>query len=416
MADARQVNFAADDFNTASLNTTFGGARQSDARLDAALTAAQEAVRADTNRYEVNEAGDAVESTYVLSDGEYFLADVDGAASGDAVDFAESEITVSTARQLQSQYNAAVSTQAGDVSRNGETLAIASSLSDAIGSFLAQNADDFSLSAIQTKYLGVVAALDTADGNAEAAAVQTALGEWKVAVDAAIVASFDGVEADFDRTDVARTDANEDLPTAIVDGLLSLNTRFTNDERVEDTKAVFEDTVSGEDFLFAEGLSDDRAELVQDLADAEAVVEALETAFAEYEAAGEAVDAAAEALGYDVVSVDDGILFGEADTDELFVFNADDLDDLSITDVTVNDLEAGDALFFGTDYSLGGETGDNNALEFFVSTNIAGDVVVNVENSAFGSAQNDDYNVTLTGISEDQLNIDGGVISIVEVA
>ena len=109
-------------------------------------------------------------------------------------------------------------------------------------------------------------------------------------------------------------------------------------------------------------------------------------------------------------------MFGEADQDELFIFNADSLDDASITDVTLDELEAGDALFFGTEYQLGGETGDNNALEFFTSTNTAGDVVIDVENSAFGSAQNDDYSVTLTGISEDQLNIEGGVVSIVEVA
>ncbi|MDP3536558.1 MAG: hypothetical protein Q8S08_14345 [Halomonas sp.] len=407
----------ADGFNTASLNETFGGRNATDARLQQLVDAAQAAVRNDAQRYTVEvDDGDATVTAYERNDDGDFVQvdDADAALPADAEVF--------SARQLQSQLNAANSTLAGDITRNGETLTIASNLSDAIGAFLAQNSDiatgTGSLQAVRDAYLAVVEDIrdneganvgDLLDGN-------SLLATWYDAVNLALNEAF-GDDADFeDRSTIVRANADEDLSAGVVNGLLALNTRFANEERVELREDIFRLTDVGSDYLDAVDRLEAREEAIQELADAQAVVEALETAFAEYQDAVAAVAEAAEALGFEVITVDDGILFGEADEAELFVFNASDLDDLSITDVTVNDLEAGDALFFGTDYALGGETGDNNALEFFVTTNVAGDVVIEVENTAFGSVQDDVYTVTLTGISEDQLNINGGVVSIVEVA
>ena len=392
----------ANAFNNDDLND-IAALRASDARVNELAVAAQAEVRADTNRYTVDESTGTV-TTFELQDNGTYSSDGGTTPASDAqvADF-------QTARQLQSQYNSAVSTLNGDVSRNGTTQAIAADLSAAIGAFLADNADQNNLQALQSAYTAEMAK----DASARDFSASSTFG---TAVDKAIEDSFGAAADTNDRSTIVRANADEDVSTAIVNGLLALNTRFANEESVVLREGIFEDTVSGADFLLAEELQDRREAEVEAVNNASDLADALESLKGEYDDAVDAVDAAAEALGYEVVTVDDGILFGEADTDELFIFNADNLDDLGITDVTVNDLEAGDALFFGTEYQLGGETGDNNALEFFVTTNIAGDVVVNAENTAFGSAQNDDYSVTLTGISEDQLSIDGGVISIVEVA
>lgn len=398
--------FANDDLNEIAAK------RASDANIDELATEAQAAVRADDNRYVVDTDVDpATVATYEFdADAETWS---DGTTTLDPTVEADQEVIAEfqTARQLQSQYNAAVSTLNGDVAGSGATLEIASSLSNSIGSFLAQNDTlEAELQAVRDDYIAVVNAIEAGgDGSGE-------LADWKVSVDAAIDAAFTADVATDGRASVDADEANEDLPSAIVDGLLSLNTRFTNDERVEDTKAIFEATESGADFVLAEELQDRREDEDASLNTASDLINALEGLKGEYDNAVTAAEGAAEELGYEVVTVDDGIMFGEADQDELFIFNAESLDDASITDVTLDELEAGDALFFGTEYQLGGETGDNNVLEFFTSTNTAGDVVIDVENSAFGSAQNDDYSVTLTGISEDQLNIEGGVVSIVEVA
>lgn len=109
-----------------------------------------------------------------------------------------------------------------------------------------------------------------------------------------------------------------------------------------------------------------------------------------------------------------------ADTDsvrDLFIFNEDNVasnvNDITL-DYSTDGVTDGDTLFF-SGFNLGSdvEAGNNNALEIFFSEE-AGNAVITVENSTFGSADatNGTFDVTLTGITQDQLSFDNGVVSI----
>lgn len=398
------------------------GDRLSDSALAQLVEDAQAALSADTNRYDEDgsvlaqatadaadgvagvEEGDWIPATF-NADGEAEATLTDGSATADsAVD------DVFTARQLQSRYNAAESTLRGDVTSNGTTQEIAVDVSAAIGSFLAENADVGGLTALQGAYR--TAAENTANGQDDQFALGSAFAD---AVDDALADAFTDFDA-ADRDETTATDAVDDLDGegSLVSLLLQLNTRLGNEEAVLDTQDALGETPSGSDFLLAEALQADREGLVEELNDAQTLVDTLETSFEAYETAVDAVAAASEELGYEVTEVDDGILFGTADTDDLFIFNAEELEDLGFANITLEELEAGDALFFGTDYQQGTdiEAGDNNALEFFVTANTAGDTVLEVENSAFGSANDDSFSVTLVGVAQEDLSIEGGVVSI----
>ena len=84
--------------------------------------------------------------------------------------------------------------------------------------------------------------------------------------------------------------------------------------------------------------------------------------------------------------------------------------------MVINDLASDDLLFLGSDITLGTEgSADNNAQEVFI-TEVGGNAVLNVENTAFGSASEDYTSITLTGVAAADVSIENGAVSIVEAA
>lgn len=408
--------------------------RLSDARLEKLVADAQAALTADSNRYDKNGAvlfeADATYATAASGveegdfvPGEYSTSGVVTAAksaasvgSGDVL----ADADVFSARQLQSKLNAANSDLNGDINRKGTNFEIGAQLNASIAALLEGNTDPASLNDVLTQYNAWKDGVEA--GTAQADTAPTA---YLDALAVSIAAVFEDVTTGTDFAtysnattgDMGKADtANviDGVPSGLASLLASFDSRFEKEAAVDAAEGVLGNTPSGFDFLLASAMQADREGLVEDVNNGSELIDTLTGLKGDYETAVADAANAAEALGYDVVEVEDGILFGEAATDELFIFNTESLQDLGFTSVTLEELEAGDALFFGTQFQAGSdiEAGNNNVQEIFVTTNNAGDVVLEVENSVFGSAQDDTLAVTLTGISEDQVTIDGGVVSI----
>ncbi|GAA3897047.1 hypothetical protein GCM10022228_04790 [Halomonas cibimaris] len=398
------------------------GQRLSDARLEDVVNEAQTALNKDGVRY--NEDGEVLfeatsteSSTTGIEVGDFVTGKYD--SNGDVVAGSTLSSTdvvadkdVYTARQLQSKMNAAQSDLDGDINRKGSNLDLGGELNAAIASFLEDNNDVAGLDTVRSDYNDWVEAIENDES---AATIDGLASTWAGNVDSAIEGVFEDVDsAGTDRGDADTDNVIEGVSDSIVTLLDTLDDRFEKQETVANATDNLGNTPTGFDFLLATAMQDDRDGLIAKEEAASELVDTLEGLKGDHEAAVSDVSDAADELGYEVKEADDGILFGEADTDDLFTFDTEALEDLGFVSVTLNELEAGDALFFGTEVEQGNdiEAGDNNALELFVTTNNADDTVLEVENSAYGSEENDTLAVTLTGISEDQVSFDDGVLAI----
>jgi hypothetical protein len=128
-----------------------------------------------------------------------------------------------------------------------------------------------------------------------------------------------------------------------------------------------------------------------------------------------------EELGFDVVDLDTASAAATSDDDVFLMVEG--------TDSSINNfgLQGEDRLFIGEEYSLvelgadetiNSRVGDSGALEIFWKE-VAGNLELSVENEAFaGNATNgaDVTTITLTGVSVDDINFEGGFVTAGEVA
>jgi hypothetical protein len=360
---------------TADLATARAGAP--DSEINTAVTQAQAAVNAYTaNRY--NEDG-----VVATSGTTYSLA------------------------QLQARAVNAQAAFEADVAADGETSVLAQDLEDAIALYTsAGNTAPAALATLSTAIdeyqAGTSTEADLLDASASAF---TALNVEE-----------DGSDSDLD--DVERADAIENL-------LVTLNQRNGLADTAVENQTAFEaaedlavaafadvDFVGADtDLTSALATQETREDLIDTLETAQenlSAIEAATTAFAEAE---QAVADAAEELGYDIQNIDSSSLLATEESD-LFIFDAEEAEDAGITDVAINGFESADLLFLGSDYSVGTEgSADNNALEVFI-TETNGNAVLQIENSAFGSASDDFTEITLTGVASADVSIEAGVVSI----
>lgn len=214
-----------------------------------------------------------------------------------------------------------------------------------------------------------------------------------------------GKEADYKGITALKDTANAVLSYSIEveDQRLA---RDTAEADVQAFKATEEDAVDAfEELLVAEaGLETanknvaDRAKLVQDIADAKALVEQLEALEDDIDAAMEAL----EDLGYENVIVLESNKIASGDGD-IFVFN-----DVGAKIVGFGE-EADDVFFFDVEkytYNADGvEAGDNNVLEVFLVQE-GDDVHVLFEQEAYGSATEEFHTVVLVGTDLDSVQVD----------
>lgn len=153
------------------------------------------------------------------------------------------------------------------------------------------------------------------------------------------------------------------------------------------------------------------AEAVTDLQEAQGDV-------AELQSLNDAIDAAEKTFtdnDYLVpVTLEEGANLATADSD---IFLAGEAGASTIANFG---LLGEDSLFIGSDYTLNTgdiETdGDNSVLEVFMTQDGA-NTIISLETEVFGSNSTDaEQTITLTGVSVDQLNFEGGLVTIVEVA
>lgn len=354
-----------------------------------------------------------------------------------------------TLRALQVRAESALAAAQADVTNKGATLELAGQLTQAIGSYLAVGEDTAAadLQGVVTAYQAVLAIL-AVPGNT-AADAEAELTAWKAAVDDAIEAVFAFTTGD--RTDAAAANSTLSDVTAaqaVENLLLTLNNRFGLEETAAIREFAFSEDVlaqdgdsfigiatDGTDLQFgssitaditiatgfddaaadaggtalrgAEALLEARLDLIQDLADAVAAKAQVDASIAAYNAAEAKLADAAETLGYTVEELDNGFEFGTAEAD-LFLFDAED----TPATVIVTDFASADALFLGDVVQGDAAAADNNAVEFFITSNAAGDAVIQIENVAFGSATEDFTEITLTGVAADSLVVNGGLITV----
>ena len=333
-----------------------------------------------------------------------------------------------TARDLQVRAESALAAVNAHVSNNGTDLALASQLQSAISQYLnvAPDVTGGLLSAVNTEYDNVLTALAVDPVNPTD--VESALVDWKGAVDAALdeVFTTQTNRADYDADDSTLNDVA--AAAGLEQALLLANQRFALQEDaivkefafsgvtldLLDATAVLAGETAGTvgvDLRADEALLEARNDLIDLLASARDAEAAVNGSIEAFQAAETKLAEAAETLGYEVEEVDNGFEYGTDEAD-LFLFGED-----TPTTVIISDFSADDALYLGSEVVQGDlESADNNQLEFFISSNAAGDAVVQVENTAFGSASENFTEITLTGVSADSLNVDGGLITVVEAA
>ncbi|RBA52997.1 hypothetical protein DQ403_20260 [Stutzerimonas zhaodongensis] len=304
-----------------------------------------------------------------------------------------------TAAQLQSRMNAADASLANNVSANGETTELADELNDAIALYLANNSD-----------VGVNGGAGTALATLQSV-LKAYLAEGSNTTEAQVLdAAASAQDVIFSGTKNASVLATGETGDSIESIVTLLDGRNTLSDAADDAEEAFAATENGQALVSAQNAVDAREELIDAVADAQAAVTAVTEAAEAYAAAQADVEAAAEALGYNLQTIDAAAEFGTADAD-LFTFDAEALQ--NIGNVVINELSSDDALLL-SGYSLGNaESADNNALEVFL-TEVNGNAVLQVENSAFGSsdgANGDFTTITLTGVAAADVTVENGVVS-----
>lgn len=386
--------------NTGNFDATEDYVGQAEAVVQTAIAKLASA-RADASDAAVNTAATQAQAAV---NGYAVRFNEDGTAAADS--------TTYSLAQLQARAINAESALASEVAANGKSVDLATDLKDGIALYLAQNADvGTTLADLSTN---IDAFLDGADTEAVFLDnVQTAFDD--LAVDA---------EGNSDLADGARAETVESLLVTLQarnelsEGAVDTETAFVTAEDAAALDGAFGDVdfVSGaDDLTTALAVQDAREGLIDALETAQANQEAVTTAATGYADAEQAVVDAGEELGYDIQGVDSSSLLATEESD-LFIFDAEAADDAGLIVVAINGLESDDLLFLGSDYALGAEgSADNNALEVFV-TEANGNAVLQIENSAFGSVSDDFTEITLTGIAQSDVNIESGVVSIVEAA
>lgn len=305
---------------------------------------------------------------------------------------ADGEVSYS-ASQLFSSYQSATAAVEADVEADGTTADLATDLNAAVAAYTANNADtsDGDLATLQ-------AALDTylADSNGDG--------------------QPDGDEATF--LDAVATAQNgifsgEDDASVLEDGSAGDNVESlltTLDERNE----LVDDAADAEDAITAVASAEfsawqDAQDAVEARADLRDTIDTAQSDLATLQTAQDAVDTAQtnvedaqDELGYDVDVLDSATETGTDGSADLFVFDNEDTVSADIT------LEANDALYLGSGYTLGdAENPNDNALEAFFNDESG---VLSVEKFADGDTSNVDLTLTtdgsasVTGVS---LNDDG---------
>lgn len=353
---------------------------QSDAALNQAVTTAQQAVNADT-------------ALYTAAGG----AQVPGEP-------------VYTAAQLQARATAAQNTLNANIAAGGETITLASQLEDAIALYLANDDEG---SAALTTLADAINALQTAEETYQASAqdqaaqdaYDAALNTFYGAVITAHTAVFTDTDGDGEFTSELATGARGDAVEAL---LTQLDTRADLDVAADAAQAGFKATAVGTALVNAQDDVAEREGLIADVAEAQANLAAINEAAAAYEAATQAVEDAAEDLGYEINEIDAAGEFGTEDAD-LFLFDTENVE--GIADIIINGLESDDLIYLGSDYTLGtAGSANNNALEVFL-TEVNGNAVLQIENTPFGSASEDGFTeITLTGIAQADVTIENGVV------
>lgn len=458
-ADAAEVNVQ----NAISTLAT-QRALASDAAVEKAVTDAQADVNANelgdplisdtpsTTRYDADGAqltplyaasGNFVAETDTDATLAGYLADgetaplTDGTVSVDG--YAGFESTVFTARQLQQRVESAQATLASHEASNGATLELAGELNDAIALYEAAGGADLSggeLAAIQTNYDAVVALVEE-DGSvttANQAAFAGALADWADAVAAAQtnltletgagelddIGSRDNVILDLLTTLDKRVELIGELGARELAFLGELDDApFATTAAGYDEAATTSGDSVGNALLTAQAALDTREGHKDALGTAQQQQTDLVELSTTYEDATAAVTAIEEELGFTVEKLDSGIEFATDEAD-LFTFDLADFTDedglVTLDSVIMNGVSTDDVLFFFGDYQLGTEgSADNNVQEIFF-TEINGNAVIQVEATNFGS-QNDNFvELTLSGITQDQLSFENGAVFITEVA
>lgn len=326
--------------------------------------------------------------------------------------YAGFESTVFTARQLQQRVESAQATLASHEASNGATLELAGELNDAIALYEAAGGADLSsgeLATIQTNYDAVVALVEE-DGSvttANQAAFDAAFGTWANSVSAAQDLITDETAPE-ELSDIGTRD------NAVLSQLAVLDKRV---ELIAELEA-FEGGV-GSVLTAAQAALDVRNGQIDDLETAQQQQTSVTELTTAYEDAVAAVTAIEEELGYTVEKLDSGIEFATDEAD-LFTFDLADFTDedglVTLDSVIMNGVSTDDVLFFFGDYQLGTEgSADNNAQEIFF-TEINGNAVIQVEATSFGSQTDNFVELTLSGITQDQLSFENGAVFITEVA
>ena len=263
-------------------------------------------------------------------------------------------------------------------------------------------------------------ALDTDETNENTAAAD------------ALVADFYN-ETNTDTAEYAFTSANAE-EKAIADAITVVTERDALVEAVTAAEGTLTAQPIGADLVQIEGLIDTREGLIQNVTEAEEGVAEAEQYFSElsalveaYETAGDDVTDAQDALEElgveNLVELGATSTAGTAGEADLYLFSAENTENLSLLN-----FESNDQLFFGegfarvdlaTDADLSTERlGDSSALEVFFQQD-GTNAIVTVETEAFGgNAQNldDATQITLTGVNIDDLQFENGYVTVVEAA
>lgn len=300
---------------------------------------------------------------------------------------ADGEVSYS-ASQLFSSYQSATAAVEADVEADGTTADLATDLNAAVAAYTANNADtsDGDLTTLQD-------ALDTylADSS----------GDEATFLDAVATAQ-DGVFSGKDDASILEDGTAGDNVESL---LTTLDERNELVDDASEAEAAI-NTAAGDELTAwqnAQAEVEARAELRDTVDTAQSDLATLQTAQDAVDTAQTNLDDAQDELGYTVEVLDANPEAGNSDgTADLFVFDNEDTVSADIT------LEANDALYLGSGYTLGdAENPNDNALEAFFNDESG---VLSVEKFADGDTSNVDLTLTtdgsasVTGVS---LNDDG---------
>lgn len=162
----------------------------------------------------------------------------------------------------------------------------------------------------------------------------------------------------------------------------------------------------------AETAVDTAADNVEELAGLIADFEAAKAVVAELGGFDDAITEAGDVFednGFTQPITVAGVLGASTDSD---IYIAGDVDGTIVAFGTSGE----DMLYIGTEYTLNTgklDTGNNSALEVFVSANATGDAVITLETVPFGSNSSDaEVVITLTGVAVADVNFANGIITV----